>query len=192
MSQSSLRVLWLVLVAIIPGCTTERDTPLPDQASTAPSVVTLSSTADYAFQAPDTIDAGWTTFRFANNGNDIHLKLAPGATLEDIRNWLNPERARRPDQRGDEPPPSLETLGIPVGGMAAMAPGKQGFFEADLTPGDYVLVCMVTAPDGRSHIEHGMMHRQRSSGSSRSGCSLVPSKKEPGSLHQRGSSHSST
>jgi hypothetical protein len=30
------------------------------------------------------------------------------------------------------------------------------FFEADFTPGEYVLVCMATAPDGRSHIEHRM------------------------------------
>ena len=31
------------------------------------------------------------------------------------------------------------------------------YFEANLTPGEYVLFCMVTAPDGRSHIEHGMI-----------------------------------
>jgi len=35
----------------------------------------------------------------------------------------------------------------------------QSFFEATFTPGEYVLVCMTTAPDGRSHIEHGMIRQ---------------------------------
>ena len=29
-------------------------------------------------------------------------------------------------------------------------------FRHTLSPGEYVLICMATAPDGRSHIEHGM------------------------------------
>jgi len=37
----------------------------------------------------------------------------------------------------------------------------ESFFEADLSPGDYVLLCMATAPDGRSHIEHGMVRQFR-------------------------------
>lgn len=43
-----------------------------------------------------------------------------------------------------------------------LAPGKTGmesYFEADLGPGEYVLVCMARAPDGRSHIEHGMVRQ---------------------------------
>jgi hypothetical protein len=33
------------------------------------------------------------------------------------------------------------------------------YFDANLTPGEYVVFCMVTAPDGRSHIEHGMIQQ---------------------------------
>ncbi len=36
-------------------------------------------------------------------------------------------------------------------------PGAQAFFEADLTPGGYALLCFVTAPDGRPHVMHGMV-----------------------------------
>ena len=78
--------------------------------------------------------------------------------MEDVRGWLNPERARRPDQTGD-PNTALADLVIGVGGIAAIAPGMEAFLETTLTPGDYVLTCMVTAPDGRSHIEHGMMQQ---------------------------------
>ena len=44
---------------------------------------------------------------------------------------------------------------------ATISPGMSVFFEANLTPGEYVLFCMVTAPDGRSHIEHGMIQQLR-------------------------------
>jgi hypothetical protein len=33
------------------------------------------------------------------------------------------------------------------------------FFETELVPGAYVFLCMATAPDGRSHIEHGMIQQ---------------------------------
>lgn len=35
----------------------------------------------------------------------------------------------------------------------------EAYFEATLAPGEYVPACMVTAPDGRSHIEHGVIQR---------------------------------
>jgi hypothetical protein len=71
---------------------------------------------------------------------------------------MNPERARRTGQAG-EPPPPLESLMTGAGGIAAIAPGMEAFFETGITPGEYVLVCMATAPDGRSHIEHGMIRQ---------------------------------
>jgi hypothetical protein len=117
---------------------------------------------DFSFELETPIRAGRHTVRVENAGVEPHdlvlLKLAPGRTAEDVRTWLNPERARRPDQ-AEEPPPSLETLGMGAGGIAAIAPGMESYFEADFTAGEYVLVCMATAPDGRSHIEHGMIRQ---------------------------------
>lgn len=292
MKQLSRRSLWIALVAVLPACTTGGEAP----STPAPNVVSLSAT-EYAFQAPDTISSGWTTFRLANNGEEIHyghivqldsgktvrqlvdayaeairtsgprpkwvkrfggpggappsgtssvtqylvpgsyvwvcpiedssgaphfgkgefkpfvvraaasdvadraaapaadvvvrlmdfsfavepavragrhtlrvenagaephdlvlMKLAPGKTIEDVRAAMNPERARRPDQAG-EPPPSFESLVTVVGGIAAIGSGMEAFFDADFTPGEYVLICMATAPDGRSHIEHGMIQQ---------------------------------
>jgi hypothetical protein len=86
------------------------------------------------------------------------MKLAPGKTAEDVARSLNPERARRPDQK-DQPAEPLETLGRPAGGIATIRSGMEVFFTTTLAPGDYVLVCMTTAPDGRSHIEHGMIRQ---------------------------------
>lgn len=88
------------------------------------------------------------------------MKLAPGTTVADFVAWLNPERARRADQAA-HPPPPLASLPTGAGGIAAIAPGMESFFETNLSPGDYVLLCMATAPDGRSHIEHGMVKQIR-------------------------------
>ena len=119
---------------------------------------------DFAFALDSSVPAGRHTIRVENAGVQAHdlviMKLAPGKTVADIVAALNPERARRPDQAA-QPPPPFESLGTGAGGIAAIAPGMQSFIEADWSPGEYVLVCMATAPDGRSHIEHGMVKQIR-------------------------------
>lgn len=116
---------------------------------------------DHAFSLEGPLTAGRHTIRVENAGVEPHdvglLRLAPGSTLDDVRGWLNPERGRR-DEPASEPPP-FESLGSGAGGVAAIAPGMVAFIETDLAPGEYVLFCMVTAPDGRSHIEHGMIRQ---------------------------------
>ena len=106
------------------------------------------------------LSAGRHTIRVENAGVEPHdlvlLKLAPGKTVDDVRAWLNPEKARRTEQAGDPDAPP-ESVGSLAGGIAAIGPGMEAFFDADITSGEYVLACMATAPDGRSHIEHGMI-----------------------------------
>ena len=117
---------------------------------------------DFSFAVDTPLTAGRHTVRVENGGMEPHdlvvMRLAPGKTIDDVRTWLNPERVRRADHAGD-PAPSLASLGTGAGGAAAIAPGMQSFFEANFTPGEYALFCMATAPDGRSHIEHGMIRQ---------------------------------
>ncbi len=40
-------------------------------------------------------------------------------------------------------------------------PRMEAYFDRDLAAGDYVLFCMATAQDGRTHIEYGMMQQIR-------------------------------
>ena len=128
-------------------------------APTASAVIRL---VDFGFSLDSSLTPGRRTIRVDNAGVEPHdlvmMKLAAGKTADDVRMALNPERARRADQAA-QPAPSLESLGTPAGGIAAIAPGMQTFFEMDLTPGEYVMACMATAPDGRSHIEHGMIRQ---------------------------------
>jgi hypothetical protein len=52
------------------------------------------------------------------------------------------------DMKG--PPP-----GKPIGGIPAFVNGKNSFFEADLTPGEYGMICFVPdAKDGKPHVQH--------------------------------------
>ena len=51
-------------------------------------------------------------------------------------------------------PPPAE----PVGGVVVLDQGMRGTFTADLTAGDYGLICFVPdAKDGKLHLAHGMM-----------------------------------
>ena len=128
----------------------------------APAAGMVIRLADFSFALDVPVRAGHHTIRVENVGKEPHdlvlWKLAPGKTAQDLGTVLNPEQARRPDQAGDAPQP-LETLGSVEGGIAAIAPGMEVFFETNLTPGEYALTCMTTAPDGRSHIEHGMIRQ---------------------------------
>ena len=127
-----------------------------------PNATMVVHLKDFSFELGDSLRAGRHTIRVENTGIEPHdlalLRLAPGKTIEDVQRWLNPERARRTGE-SEDPPPPLETLVTLAGGVAAIAPKMEVFFDANITPGDYVLVCMATAPDGRSHIEHGMIQQ---------------------------------
>jgi hypothetical protein len=130
----------------------------------SPVASTTIRLMDFTFTTDSALKAGRRTIRVENVGIEPHdlvmMKLAPGETLEDVRAFMNPEAARRPGAPPlpPQPPKSLENG---TGGIAAIASGMHVFFEADLTPGDYILICMATAPDGRAHIEHGMIRQIR-------------------------------
>ena len=128
----------------------------------APKADVVIRLMDFSFAVDTPLKAGRHTIRVENAGAEPHdlvlLKLAPGKSIDDVRTVLNPERARRADQ-AKNPPPPFESLGTGAGGIAVIAPGMQSFFDADLTAGEYAMVCMTTAPDGRSHIEHGMIRQ---------------------------------
>ncbi len=130
----------------------------------APTATVSIRLMDFEFAIETPMTAGQHTIRVVNGGVEPHdlvvLKLEPGRTADDVLMSLNPERARRADQK-DQPAEPLPSIGSGAGGVAAMRPGMEAFFTTTLTPGDYVLLCMATAPDGRSHIEHGMVQQLR-------------------------------
>jgi len=103
--------------------------------------------AIYAFTLSKPLVAGKQLIKVENGAAQPHevvlVQLAPGKTIEDVGKWVF-------DMKG--PPP-----GKPIGGIPAFVKGKDSFFEADLTPGEYGMICFVPdAKDGKPHVQHGM------------------------------------
>ena len=105
---------------------------------------------DYTFESGRPITAGPHTFLVTNGAQQPHelvlLRLAPGKTVKDFAVW-----ATTGGMKG--PPPAL-----PLGGVAVIEHGGSGVFTADLTPGDYGMICFVPdSKDGKPHLMHGMV-----------------------------------
>jgi len=108
-------------------------------------VITLK---DYTFALSGPLTAGRRTFEVRTDAPQPHevelIKLAPGKTAKDMLTWF---------EKMEGPPP-----GEGIGGVAALIPGTANYFSADLTPGDYLLICFVPDhKDGKPHFTKGMM-----------------------------------
>ena len=103
---------------------------------------------DYSFDAPAEVDAGWTTFQFANRGTEAHhltlFRLEAGHTAADVVAAMQERR-------------SLQGIATAVGGPNAPMPGAGANATIHLTPGQYALICVVPSPDGVPHLFKGMV-----------------------------------
>jgi hypothetical protein len=112
-----------------------------------PATVTVVAT-DYAFQLPDSIPSGVTTFNFKNTGAEPHelvlLKLAPGQTMADVL------KAAQKD--GPNP-----LWAAQVGGPGGTFPGAATRVTLRLQPGQYAVFCGVPGKDGVPHLMKGMI-----------------------------------
>lgn len=128
----------------------------------APSATATIRLLDFGFAVDSQLTAGEHTIRVSNAGIEGHdlviMKLAQGITLDDVRRTMNPEAARRTDSAA-KPPVPFHELGSLTGGIAVIHSGMDVFFPTTLERGDYVFLCMTTAKDGRSHMEHGMIQQ---------------------------------
>jgi hypothetical protein len=109
-------------------------------------VVTVTG-ADFTFDAPDTISAGVTEFRFVNKGPSLHhmqiVKLTGGKTFDDLHAALaNPG-----------PPPAWVKM---LGGPNVPVPGTESNATLTLAPGNYAIICFVDL-GGPPHFTKGMI-----------------------------------
>lgn len=107
---------------------------------------------EYAFVLPETIEGGWTTLEFTNTGGEWHefalAKLDAGKTMADVHRYLADPKSQQ------QPPPEWVEIRA---GLPTLDAGEEGALTQRLEPGRYVLLCFLPAPDGKSHIEHGMV-----------------------------------
>lgn len=114
----------------------------------APTPDVTMTLADYNFSLSQPLKAGKQVIEVKNSGPQLHevelIKLAPGKTEQQLLAWM---------AKPNGPPP-----GSGIGGIAGAAPGEDSYFTADLTPGDYVLICFLPdRKDGKPHFMKGMV-----------------------------------
>jgi hypothetical protein len=122
-------------------------TPSPNANMTEPNADVTLTLNDYSFTLSKPLVAGKQMIKVENAAAQPHevvlVQLAPGKTIQDVGKWVM-------DMKG--PPP-----GKPIGGIPGFRTGKNTFFEADLQPGDYGMICFIPdAKDGKPHFAHGM------------------------------------
>lgn len=130
-------------------------TPAPAAASAEPRAAITITGVDFAFRVAPEITAGNQMIRFTNEGEQHHevalVRLAPGRTVQDLIAFFEPSAGAAPAG----PPP-----GEFLGGMSGIEAGKHGYFPAQITPGNYGLICFlpdVTDPQGTPHFAKGMV-----------------------------------
>lgn len=116
----------------------------PAVAAPKPDITILLS--DYTFLFDTPLTAGTHVFEVKDAASQPHelelIKLAPGKTMDDMMKWITKPAG---------PPPASA-----VGGVATFSEGSV-YFTANITPGNYGLICFVTdAKDGKPHYMHGM------------------------------------
>jgi hypothetical protein len=103
---------------------------------------------DFSFILPTEIKAGPQVWEVINEGPQPHelmlLKLAEGKSMDDVQAFIQAPHGAPPFSQ--------------IGGFQAINPGKSGWLNLDLTPGEYVALCHVPDPaSGHAHTELGMV-----------------------------------
>jgi hypothetical protein len=119
-----------------------------DHAHDLPQVVFKG--LDYAFDSPDTIEAGLVTLNFENIGKEDHhlqiVRIADGVTFEDFMTKLQTE--------GE----AAFALAEFVGGVGVLQPGISQAVTVNLQkPGFYIALCFVSSSEGVPHLALGMI-----------------------------------
>lgn len=129
--------------------------PVATQASASaaePAADVRMTLVDYGFEIEPALTAGRHTIRIETSASSPQsheaflAKLAPGKTAQDLLAWI---------EKREGPPP-----GMPIGGIADLAPGRVNYVTADFTPGEYALICFIPDhKDGKPHFVHGMVRQ---------------------------------
>ncbi|HMB97748.1 MAG TPA: hypothetical protein VKM36_04650 [Balneolaceae bacterium] len=166
----------LAIIALLAGLIVEQCNAQSQQGSEdghSGSFITIVA-EDYAFQAPDQILSGWTTFQYENQGNEAHFlfltKMPEGVTFDEYAGdalvpfnavWyalrdegINTEEVM--ERLGAQMPDWFWTLEF-TGGAGIISPGITTDVTLNLEPGTYALECYMKTEDGELHSMEGML-----------------------------------
>lgn len=175
MLTQGLRLLRYCILVSLFSLPISKQAAFSQAVDAAPDAAIVEMTAtDYAFRAPEAIPSGWSTIRFANDGEETHFvlisQLPEGKTIDHYETELSHSfnavwealRDGEVDKQG-----AFEMLGAAtpewypsltyVGGPGFIAPGLTSKATVHLEPGNYVLECYMKTEDGTVHYMEGMI-----------------------------------
>ncbi len=137
--------------AVTTGSVTSGTTTASGSASAGTGGQTLVvEAAEYSFKTLGSIPAGATTVQLKNLGKEDHeaqfVRLNDGVTVDQFLTAIQ--------QAGQGEPPPIFTY---EGGPAQIVANKTAEVMLNFQPGQYVLLCFVSAPDGQPHAAKGML-----------------------------------
>jgi hypothetical protein len=144
-STTSAPLIAAVVVAL--ACTTDDEAAQVNATTALPTVVTVTAT-DYAFQAPDTIPAGFTTFRLVNSSDQIHMahliRLEAGRTVQELIEAYS-EAVRTVGPRAQSFTEYAKSLqwATRFGGPGAGPHATSANVTQHLEPGTYAWICLM-------------------------------------------------
>ncbi|HEX7387927.1 MAG TPA: hypothetical protein VF285_11735 [Castellaniella sp.] len=105
---------------------------------------------DYAFELPGSVPCGYTEITLYNEGSEEHhamfMRLNPGTTVAEFMNAAKHEDL-----------PALFAISSSAGGPGSIDHGKASTVIMDLTPGEYMVICIVPDAQGMAHYKMGML-----------------------------------
>lgn len=165
----------LALVSLLAACGPADDAG-PDADAAAQTDAVMEVTArDFEFDAPTSVPSGWTTIRFANEGEQEHFVLLWALpedvtftryraevvrTFEEVWNRYDSGDLTREETMqalGEELPAYFFEEVRPSSGVALTEPGRTSQTTVRLEPGTYVMECYVKTPQGSWHTNRGML-----------------------------------
>ena len=122
----------------------------------APAPTVTVKTSEYRFEMPATFAGGLVRLELDNTaGKESHeaslYRLDPGKKASDLV----------PALMSDGPPP---TWAKAEGGPGPVLAGAKAVYTANLEPGTYAFTCFVPSPDGKNHMQKGMLGEATLSG----------------------------
>jgi plastocyanin len=105
---------------------------------------------DYAFKLPGRISAGYTEITLHNEGSEEHhamfMRLNQGTTAAEFLKTAQ-----------EKDPAALFALASSAGGPGSVDHGQASTVIANLTPGEYFVICIVPDAQGMPHYKMGML-----------------------------------
>lgn len=132
---------------------------------------------DFEFEAPAEIPSGWTTFRFANTGEQDHFlylyRLPDDVGFEEYRRTVpkifddlysrydagDLTREETEQALAEQIPEWFFTDVVPAGGVALTEAGDTAVATVRLEPGVYAMECYVKTPQNTWHTNRGMLKK---------------------------------